>query len=231
MLMNWVGGISGRRQILPFSFADRGNLWPDEMIEASVTTMGRHEQGGIAQGLIGGTLVATELGWQPVEDLQVGDRVVTFDNGMRPLTAVRVSTLWTAASETPRSLWPLEIPAQALGNRSALRLLPEQPVLIESDAAEALYGDPFLMVAAQVLDGYHGIARVPPMREVTVVTLEFEGDEVVYANGTLLVHCPADRVELVHSAEELMNHGAHGHYQRLTEAQGRRLVEAMHAQG
>ena len=67
----------------------------------------------------------------------------------------------------------------------------EQPVLIESDAAEALYGDPFLMVAAQVLDGYHGIARVPPMREVTVVTLEFEGDEVVYANAGAMFLCGA----------------------------------------
>jgi hypothetical protein len=215
---------NNRQRNLPYSFADRGDLWPSEQ---TVSTAGRGDFGALAEGLIAGTTVATDLGWLPVETLRAGDRVVTFDNGMRPIKAVRISKLWTAEQDAPRAIWPLEVPARVLGNRTDMLLLPEQAVLIESDAAEELYGDPFTMVAAGTLEGYRGITRVPPMRELTVVTLEFEGDEVVYANGTTLVHCPVQQPATVASAEELMATGSLGLYQRLTDYQARHLVEAM----
>lgn len=227
MLHGLTGGFGNRGMYLPFSFADRSNLFAGEMIEAGTSPLGQNDFGTLAGGLIAGTLVATDLGWQPVEDLRTGDRVVTFDNGMRPLRGVQVSTLYTAEHDAPRSVWPLLVPARALGNRTAMTLMPEQAVLIESDQAEAVYGDPFMLVSAGVLDGHKGIARVAPQRQITVVMLEFESDEVVYANGTLLVHCPADRVETVRGIEEMMNTGAHGCYQRLTDVQGRRLMAMM----
>ena len=229
MLHGLMGGVGNRGQYLPYSFSDRSNLFAGERIDVIGSALGQHDFGQMAGGLIAGTLVATELGWQPIEDLRTGDRVVTFDNGMRPLRAVRISTLWTAETEAPRSVWPLLVPVRALGNRTEMTLMPEQAVLIESDEAEAMYGDPFMLVSAGVLDGYKGITRVPPQREVTVVTLEFEGDEVVYANGTLLVHCPADRVERVRGIDEMMSTGSRGCYQRLTDMQGRKLVAAMHS--
>jgi len=228
MLQSWVGGSFNRRPGFPFSYSERGDVWPHRPDARSTPALGRNDFGTIAEGLIAGTLVATDLGWQPVEDLQAGDRVVTFDNGLRPLKAVRIGTLWTAGSKAPRAVWPLEVPARALGNRTAIRLLPEQAVLIESDQAEELFGDPFTMVAAGTLDGFKGIARVAPERELTVVSLEFDRDEVVYASGTTLVHCPNHRVELVARAETVMSVGPAGAYQRLTDTQARRLVEAMH---
>lgn len=229
MLHGLMGGVGNRGQYLPFSFSDRSNLFAGERVDATTSALGQHDFGQVAGGLVAGTLVATDLGWQPVEDLRTGDRVVTFDSGMRPLRAVRISTLWTAEADAPRAVWPLQVPVRALGNRTTMTLMPEQAVLIESDEAESMYGDPFMLVSAGVLDGHKGITRVPPQREVTVVTLEFESDEVVYANGTLLVHCPADRVDTVRGVEELMSTGSHGCYQRLTDMQGRKLVAAMHA--
>ncbi len=229
MLHSWTSGTSNRSKYIPFSFSDRGNMWAAERVDTGATGLGRNDFGGVAAGLMAGTLVATELGWQPVDDLRTGDRIVTFDNGMRPLKAVRVSTLWTAEQDAPANVWPMHVPARALGNREAIQMMPEQSVLIESDEAQDLFGDPFMLVAAGVLDGFKGITRVPPQREVTVVALEFEGDEVVYVNGTLLVYCPADRIEMVASAEDMMRTGTNGHYQRLTDTQGRRLVAAMHA--
>jgi hypothetical protein len=231
MLHSLVGGSIGAGKYVPFSFADRSNLWPVEVAEAPDMTLARHDSASIAQGLIAGTLVATEQGWQSVEDLQSGDRVITFDHGMRPVRAVRVSTLYTAADAAPRSLWPVSVPAGALGNRTEMQLLPGQPVLIESDAAEALYGDAFLMVPAGVLDGYNAITRAAPEREVTVVTLEFDDDEVIYTNGTLLVQCPAAEGSYFRGQVDRLNTVANASpYQRLTEQQGRRLVEAMHLQ-
>ena len=227
MLHNWVGGMLGRGSFAPYSFADRSDLWAEQHLAASVPAQGWHETGALAEGLIAGTLVATEMGWQPVQDLQIGDRVVTFDSGMRPLKAMRVSTLWTAAAEAPVGLWPLHLPAGALGNRTDMLLLPDQPLLIESDAGEDLFGDAFTLVPAGALDGYNGITRTAPAREVTVVTLEFADDEVVYANGTLLAQCRSGRT----SADATVTLGDSSPYQCLTETQGRRLVAAMHANG
>ncbi|MCA0203698.1 MAG: Hint domain-containing protein [Proteobacteria bacterium] len=227
MLHSLIGGSVGAGKYVPFSFADRGNLWPSTPVDGFVPAQAQHDAAGIAQGLIAGTLVATETGWQPVDDLQPGDRIVTFDHGMRPLRAVRISTLYTAAEAAPQRLWPLSIPAGVLGNRSALKVLPDQPVLIESDAAEVLYGDAFLMLPVGVLDGYRGITRVPPAREMSVVALEFDNDEVVYVNGTLLAQCPAPEVATTEGQIERLRGAAPLRYQRLTEQQGRRLVEAM----
>jgi len=227
MLHSWVGTTNNRNANLPFSFSDRGNMWSADSTASSASMMEPHQGGGIAHGLIAGTLVATEMGWQPVEDLRNGDRVVTFDNGMSAVRAVRISTLWTTETSAPRSVWPLLVPTKALGNRTEMRLLPEQSVLIESDEAEALYGDPFMMVSASVLDGYKGITRVPPMREMVIVMLEFDRDEVVYANGTTLVHCPKAHQAKVNTAEDLMNTGNGALYQRLTDVQGRHLVDSM----
>jgi hypothetical protein len=227
MLNGLTGTIGNRGAYFPFSFADRSNLFAGEAIDTTVHALGQNDFGTLGTGLIAGTLVATDLGWQPVQDLRAGDRVVTFDNGMQVLHSVRVSSLWTAQAEAPRKLWPMQVPARALGNRTEMRLMPEQAVLIESDQAEELYGDPFLLVSAGTLEGYKGITRVPPQREVTVVTLQFQGDEVVYVNGTLLAHCPAPRIETVRSAEEMMMTGSDSLYQRLTDPQARRLVAAM----
>lgn len=227
MLHTWVGSKHGSSVGFPFSFADRSAVWPDRVGASAFEAMTRGDHGAIAEGLIAGTRVATELGWQSVEDLRAGDRVVTFDNGMRPLKSVSISTLWTAEKSAPRHVWPLEVPKGVLGNREEIQLLPDQAVLIESDAAEEIYGDPFTMVSAKVLDGFNGITRVPPMREMTLVMLEFEGDEVVYVNGTTLVQCPNNHVEKVSTIDELFITGSEGLYQRLTEVQGRHLVQAM----
>lgn len=231
MLHSWMSGQHGRNFDLPYTFSDRSDLWPSAAAVSGSEMTDRSDYSSIADGLLAGTTVATELGWQAVEDLRAGERIVTFDNGMRPLKAVRVSTLWTAEKSAPRHVWPLEVPKGVLGNRSSIRLLPNQTVLIESDAAEALYGDPFTMVSAAVLDGHNGISRVPPARELVVVTLEFEGDEIVYANGTALVHCPNTREKKVSTVDELMISGSDGLYQRLTETQGRHLLKVMNAQG
>lgn len=231
MLNSWASGTISNKPFLAYSFADRSNISGGEAVVPAVSSTALHELGSIAEGLLAGTLVATELGWQRVEDLHTGDRVVTFDNGMRRLKSVRLSTLWTKEQLAPRKTWLVDVPKGVLGNRTQMQILPEQTLLIESDSAEALFGDPFAMVPASALEGYKGIARVPPQPRMTVVALEFDGEEVVYANGTTLVHCANDRVEMVRSAEEMMLTGTMGHYPRLPLAQGRRLVEAMRLAG
>ena len=42
--------------------------------------------------------------------------------------------------------WQMNVPAGALGNREDMTILPHQPVLIESDTAEEMTGDPLALI-------------------------------------------------------------------------------------
>ena len=72
-------------------------------------------------------------------------------------------------------------------------LLPEQSVMVESDTADMLFGDPFTLLNAADLEGFRGIERDYPTGEIEVVQLQFDEDEVVFANAGALVFCPSTR--------------------------------------
>ncbi len=142
-------------------------------------------------GLVAGTKVATPMGWRAVEGVIAGDKVLTFDQGMQTVVEVRRSALWRGERRCPPAFWPLEVPAGALGNRDVMWLLPQQAVVVESDAAEACLGDPFALMPANALSGLRGIAPVQPHREIEIITLHFADDQVVFANSGALFFCPA----------------------------------------
>ncbi|MEX0286395.1 MAG: Hint domain-containing protein [Paracoccaceae bacterium] len=177
-------------------------------------------------GLLSGTHVASNLGWRKVEALSVGDKVLTFDNSMQTITDIRRETLFIGerGHAHPTTL-PVHVPKGALYNRCDLWLMPEQGLLIESDAASDALGDPFAIVSAQSLTGFRGICREAPSDQLEITTLSFEQDEVVYAEGGLLAYCPQPRDFLM---DELT--GQHGIYEVLDRNQGRYLVECLVAE-
>ena len=138
-------------------------------------------------GIVEGTKIATSMGWRAVEAIAEGDLVLTFDNGMRPVTGVQRLFY---PDHGPRH-WPLAVPAGALGNTAPLMLTPGQAVMLESDLAEGLTGDPFVVIEAAALDGHAGITRCRPARMAMVVVLQFEEEEVVFSQPGALLHCPA----------------------------------------
>jgi len=142
-------------------------------------------------GFTAGTRLATELGWRAVEAITVGDKVVTFDNGLQTVTAVTRAIHFAAADDMPGFAVPIHVPIGAIGNDEPMVLLPEQIVMVESDAAEALTGDPFALLPAKVLEGFRGIDRIRGLRPVESLTLHFENDEVVFADGGALMLAPA----------------------------------------
>lgn len=145
----------------------------------------------VKSGLISGTKVATGMGWRPVEAIAAGDKVLTFDGGLQTITKVSRVGLWSGQDHCPRQFWPLEVPAGALGNREVMRVLPGQNIMVESDAAEDLYGDPFTLMPAEAIEGLYGVARTPPECDVEVVVLHFAADQVVFAENGALFFCPA----------------------------------------
>lgn len=142
-------------------------------------------------GLVAGTKVATQMGWRVVEAVTAGDQVLTFDGGLQTVAAVTRQVVCTHGARTDYADWPLTVPAGALGNREDMILMPQQAVLVESDTAEAVFGDPFAMIPAAALDGFRGIYRTAPAAQFEVVTLQFAQDEVVFANIGALFFCPA----------------------------------------
>lgn len=168
------------------------NAKTERLPRRSLEASGAYD-GGLAtmtHGFIAGTRVASNLGWRDVSALSVGDLVLTFDNGMQPITELRRTMMWVDAPESAAAHWPVTVPAGALDNRVELTLLADQGVLVESDAASDMYGDPFAIVPAVALVGYRGITRRAPQQQIEVLCISFAEEQVIYAEGGTLLHCP-----------------------------------------
>jgi Hint domain len=150
-------------------------------------------------GFIGGTHLASNLGWRGVETLSVGDKVLTFDHGMQTIFDIQRETLFAPEHELWSGQCPVLVPDGALNNRKDLWLMPDQGMLVESDVTSDAMGDPFAVVPARSLKGLRGIRTAPSTEQLNVTTLAFASDEVVYVEGGMLAHCPRPRSILTES--------------------------------
>ncbi|MCF2872516.1 Hint domain-containing protein [Octadecabacter sp. G9-8] len=140
-------------------------------------------------GMVAGTKVATNAGWANVETIREGQQVLTFDGGLQTVIAVTRHPLMADTGEI--ASWPLFVPAGALGNRADMTILPHQSVMIESDAAEDMTGDPFALIPGAALSGFRGITQMRASDWVEVIQLHFAQDEIVFANIGALFLCRA----------------------------------------
>lgn len=144
--------------------------------------------GKLRGGLFSATQIATARGWVPASRLVPGDMVLTFDNGCQPLRAV----IPPCADEVAAEIGGMAVlvPSGALDNRSPMILMPGQVLLLDSDIAEELFGDPFAFVPAAALVGWRGI-EAAEMPNSPILNLRFDQDEIVYAHGATFLLCPA----------------------------------------
>ncbi|QYX56105.1 Hint domain-containing protein [Roseovarius sp. SCSIO 43702] len=183
----------------------------------------RQDTGGalhLTSGIIAGTLVATPRGWRRVETLEPGDRVLTFDNGMQEVTRVDRQVVWTGEAHCPRDFWAVDVPAEMIGNDAPVRLLPGQALMVESDEAEMLYGDAFVVIPARALADVPGVERSPIDGRVTSVVLRFASEEVVFSKSGALYLCAASRDFLDFDAND-------GGYEVLPDTLARDVIAAM----
>lgn len=133
-----------------------------------------------------GTMIVTDRGERPVEDLTEGDRVWTRDNGMQPVRwhgARRISG--AELSRSPK-LRPIRISAGALGiNQPATDLVvsPHHRILVRSNIARRMFGTCELLVAAKQLLELPGISVAEDLDCVTYVHLMLDRHEVIMSNG------------------------------------------------
>ncbi|MFN3972658.1 MAG: Hint domain-containing protein [Gemmobacter sp.] len=132
-----------------------------------------------------GTLIATPRGEVPVEELRVGDRVVSRDNGIQDIRWVGAKHLdWAALCANPH-LKPVLIRQGSLGNglpERDMMVSPNHRMLVANDRTALYFEDHEVLVAAKHLVGANGVHSVDAAG-TTYLHMMFDRHEVVLANG------------------------------------------------
>ena len=59
-----------------------------------------------------------------------------------------------------------------------------------------MYGDPFAVIPAHALEGFRGIYRAAPQQQIELIAVYFAQEQVIYAEGGALLHCPVSTTTL-----------------------------------
>ncbi|AJE47295.1 Hint domain-containing protein [Celeribacter indicus] len=132
-----------------------------------------------------GTLIATPRGEVAVEDLRVGDKAITRDNGLQRIRWIGRRTLSAEALAAQPGLRPVLIRQGALGaglpERDML-VSPNHRMLVSNEKAALLFEEHEVLVAAKHLTRIEGIDTVD-VASVTYVHVMFDRHEVVLSDG------------------------------------------------
>ncbi len=125
-----------------------------------------------------GTHVLTPKGNRAVQDLRVGDPVVTRNNGVQTLRWIGERSVCGQGPFAPIHFLP-----GAIGNERDLRVSPQHRMLVSGWQAELYFGEPEILVAAKHLVNGRTII---PFRTLTVdyFHLMFDRHEIIFAEGT-----------------------------------------------
>ena len=126
---------------------------------------------------VAGTRIRTERGEVPVEQLRVGDRVETRDNGLQP-----IRWIGNRAVEATGKFAPVVIERGTMGFHDTLALSPQHRVLVSHHMAELLFGEDEVLVAAKDLVNECSI-RVCEGGMVEYFHLLFDEHQIIWSEG------------------------------------------------
>ena len=132
-----------------------------------------------------GTRINTAEGEQKVEDLTVGDRVLTRDNGFQTIRWIGSRVLTATELATAPELQPVRVAAGSLGPQTPERDLlvsPQHRVLLGNSETELWFGEAEVLVAAVNMTCLDGVEQLSE-EEVTYVHILFDQHELVVSNG------------------------------------------------
>ncbi|MCJ8139543.1 Hint domain-containing protein [Falsirhodobacter halotolerans] len=135
-----------------------------------------------------GTMIMTEQGEVPIEDLKAGDMVLTMDHGFQPIRWIGSTRLSALDLIQRPNLRPIRIQKGAFGPNlpeADLSVSPQHRVLIRSKVADRIFATREVLVAAKQLLQLPGINVESQIIEVEYFHMMFSQHEVVYANGLL----------------------------------------------
>ena len=126
-----------------------------------------------------GARILTPRGEVAIEDLQVGDLVLTADNGAQPIR-------WIGRRRVPAlgHLAPVTIAPGTFGDHGAVTVSQNHRVMRDGAAIELLFGDAEVLVAAKHLVDRRNVT----LRQggtVDYIHLLFDDHQLIWANGLL----------------------------------------------
>ena len=133
-----------------------------------------------------GTLIATPKGERKVEELEVGDKVITRDNGLQEIRWIGRRDLQGRELLQAPQLKPVLIRAGALGRglpETDLLVSPNHRVLINNEKSALYFDEREVLVAAKHLVSLEGVDHVDT-DEVSYIHFMFDHHEVVLSNGS-----------------------------------------------
>ena len=124
-----------------------------------------------------GTRIATPRGVREIEDLEIGDLVVTRDHGLQPIR-------WVGKRTVPArgALAPIRFDPHVIGNERALYVSPQHRMLMQGVEASLLFGESEVLASAKHLVNGSTVTEVHG-GTVTYVHIMFDQHEIIYAEG------------------------------------------------
>lgn len=132
-----------------------------------------------------GTRIATPRGERLVEELKVGDRVITRDNGLQEIRWIGTRPLSADELRRAAHLRPILIRAGALGHGLPERdmlVSPQHRLLLSSERAELYFNEREVLVAATHLTTLAGVEQVV-CAGTTYIHFMCDHHEVILSNG------------------------------------------------
>ncbi|WP_273690378.1 Hint domain-containing protein [Ketogulonicigenium vulgare] len=133
-----------------------------------------------------GTLIRTERGDLPVEQLRAGDLVLTADAGYQPIKWAGQSYLSATDLDQRPNMTPVRIAQGALGANLPMQDLivsPQHRMLVNGTAVHGVTGHDEAFVAAKHLVGLDGVVVAKDMTEVTYYHILLDAHAVIMSNG------------------------------------------------
>lgn len=124
-----------------------------------------------------GTLIRTPKGEVPIEDLRIGDKVMTHWGAARPIRWVGKRSYNARFAAGNRDVMPVRIKAGALADGVPRRDLFVSP-------SHAMFLDGVLIPAFALING-NSIVQIEPAGRIDYFHLELDSHDVIVAEGTL----------------------------------------------
>lgn len=151
----------------------------------TTTTFSNIENVQVVPCFTPGTLIETNEGPVAVEELAVGMRVLTRDNGYQTIRWIGRRDLGRVELMLRPQLQPVRIRRDALGPsmpEADMIVSPQHRMLLTGPRAELLFGEAEVLAAALHLVGTPGVERLEVDR-VSYLHLLFDSHEIILANG------------------------------------------------
>ena len=123
-----------------------------------------------------GTRIQTDHGEVPVEELAIGDRVVTVSGAIRPIKWIGRRTVAARFSD-PLKVWPIRIMAGALADE-----VPSRDLVVSPD--HALLVDNILIQAGALVNSISIVRETEPPEIFTYFHIELEDHSLILAENT-----------------------------------------------